>query len=101
MTDSIFPEDLKINDREPIIYKSLSSMTKDTGGKRETWRNVFNHPVYGSYFEIEHNRNNGIKIATKLTIKELKTLFVKYKKNVARKNSIEALLNSKTNKTTV
>jgi hypothetical protein len=79
-----------VNEESQIFsYKSLSSMVRETRGKRETWRNLFEHPEFKGHFEIEHNSTGGMKIKTKLTLSQLKTLFALYKKHVSSRLKAE------------
>jgi hypothetical protein len=79
-----------INEESQIfLYKSLSSMVRETRGKRETWRNLFEHPEFKGHFEIEHNSTGGMKIKTKLALSQLKTLFALYKKHVSSRLKAE------------
>ena len=76
---------------ELFSYKSLSSMVRETGGKRDTWRNLFLHDNFKAFFNIEHRNNGGMKIQTNLTVSQLKTLFAVYKKNVSSKLKAEGV----------
>lgn len=92
---SIYKNSLELllneSSNETFSYKSLLSMVNTVGGKRDTWRNLFLHEDFKSFFEIEHKSNGGMKIKTNLSVLRLKTLFALYKKNVSSRLKAEAV----------